>query len=210
MTHEPKKQVGKVAYAFETYSHLDRWASYYHQLSETLKLNPSSVLEVGVGDKVFGEFLKNNTDIQYKTVDIAEDLHPDVIGSVGAMPIADGSYDVAVAFEVLEHLPFETFEQNVRELLRVSKRHVIISVPHFGPPLKLNYKIPFLPEIKVACKVPYPRVHTFNGQHYWEIGKKGYPPRLIRSKLEGLASVLKDFVPYENQYHHFYVLEKRD
>ena len=60
-----------------------------------------------------------DTDISYKSVDVAEDLQPEVVGSVTKLPFPDKSFDVVVAFEVLEHLPFEKFEVAVSEISRV-------------------------------------------------------------------------------------------
>lgn len=202
------KQVDKEAYQFERYVGLDRWSSYYYQLREILAQDPKSVLEVGAGDHVVGNYLKGR-GITYTSADIAEDLSPDVVADVTNLPFPDGTFDLVCAFEVLEHLPFETFEPALRELQRVSKRDVIISLPHFGPPVKLYFKIPFLPEVRFAFKIPYPRKHVFNGQHYWEIGKRGYPPSRVRTILEKYYSLQKEFVPFENQYHHFFVLHKK-
>jgi len=105
-------------------------------------------------------------------------------------------------------LPFNQFEKALEELARVSDKNVIISVPHFGPPLKFMFKIPFLPEFRFALKIPFYREHFFNGEHYWELGKKNYPVSKILKILEKRFKVLKHFVPFENQYHHFFVLKK--
>jgi SAM-dependent methyltransferase len=205
----PDVQVDKSHYRFEKYCYPDRWASYYYQLRETFALNPQSILEIGAGDYVYKNYIVQNSHIMYKSIDIAEDLKPDIIGSIDNMPVPASSYDLVVAFEVLEHMPFEKFEKNISEIHRVSKKNAIISLPHFGPPLKLNFKLPFLPEIRFAWKIPYPRKHEFNGQHYWEIGKKGYSPNTVRKALEKYFAIKKEFIPYENQYHHFFVLEKK-
>lgn len=201
-----EKQVDKSAYTFTKYCYPERWASYYYQLREVIAQNPSSLLEVGGGDGVFREYIKTNTDIAYQNLDIAEDLNPDVVGSVEQIPLPDRSVDMVVAFQVLEHLPFEKFEQTLSELGRVSRGAVIISLPHFGPPITCSFKVPFLPEFRFAFKIPFPRKHTFNGQHYWEIGKRGYSAGRIRGIIRKHFSIKKEFVPFENQYHHFYVL----
>jgi len=110
---------------------------------------------------VFGDFIKNNTAVAYKSVDIAEDLKPDVVGSVLQLPFADKSFDVACAFEVLEHLPFEQFDKAVGELCRVARSHIVISVPHFGPMLSFSLKIPFIPQLRFAFKIPFSAKHNF-------------------------------------------------
>ncbi len=201
------KQVSREHYNFTKYSHVDRWVSYYHQLDEVLELKPTSILEIGVGDKVFGSYIKNNTNVEYKSVDIALDLQPDIFGPVTLLPVPDYSYDVVCAFEVLEHLLFEEFTIALEELKRVSRNYIIISLPHFGPPLQFLLKIPLLPKITFALKIPYYKSHKFNGEHYWEIGKKGYPLRTILSTLEKYGKVTKHFVPFESQYHHFFIIK---
>jgi ubiquinone/menaquinone biosynthesis C-methylase UbiE len=191
-------------YAFERYAFEGRFVSYYHQLKLVLGRQPLSVLEVGAGDRVFGEFIKHNTDIAYTSVDIAEDLNPDVIASVTALPFADNSYDVVCAFEVLEHLPFESFDIALRELVRVARTGVVLSLPHFGPMLSFTFKIPFLKEVRVAYKIPFPKKHVFNGQHYWEIGKKGYSASRIRKHIAHSGTIVENYVPWGSAYHHFY------
>ncbi|MEI6346110.1 MAG: class I SAM-dependent methyltransferase [bacterium] len=202
-----EKQVDKEHYTFKNYCYPDRWASYWYQLREVLSLAPKTMLEVGVGDGVLRDYVKQAKQITYTNIDVAEDLHPDTVGSILAMPFANKSFDLVCAFEVLEHLPFEQFEAALAEMARVSKGSVIFSVPHFGPAVKWKCKIPFLPELTFAFKVPFPMKHKFNDQHYWEIGKRGYSIGRIRGILHRRFQIVKEFVPFENQYHHFFVLQ---
>ncbi len=200
-------QTDRSHYRFEGYAFEGRFVSYYWQLKEMLALEPSSALEVGVGDRVFGNFIKDNTDVSYTSVDVAEDLHPDTIGSVLNLPFADKEFDVVCAFEVLEHLPFEQFDRALGELCRVARTHIVISMPHFGPMLSLSLKIPFIPQMRVAFKIPFPKRHVFNGQHHWEIGKRDYTTSRIRGKLSAHGSIVRDFIPFGNPYHHFFVIK---
>jgi ubiquinone/menaquinone biosynthesis C-methylase UbiE len=202
------KQVDRAHYDFSHYAHLGRFVSYYYQLKEVLKLKPESILEIGVGDRVFAAYVTNNTNIKYQSVDVAEDLTPDILGSVTQLPLPDNSFDVSVAFEVLEHLPFAQFDQSVSEMMRVAKSHVLISVPHFGPSIELWFKIPFLSRFKWAAKIPYHPAHDFNGEHYWEVGKKGTELPVVLEALKKHGRLIKHFVPFENQYHHFFILAK--
>lgn len=202
------KQVNKTAYQFSSYTYPGRFASYYRQLAEVITLNPEDVLEVGVGDGVFRDYLKNNTNIPYTSVDVAGDLNPDVVGDVTKLPFQNGAFDVVCAFEVLEHIPFKEFEKALTEISRVARSYVVISLPHFGPPIQFLLKIPFFRVVRFSLKIPFPRRHSFNGQHYWEIGKRGYSLMKIRSILKKYFTVEKEFVPFENQYHHFFVLVK--
>lgn len=203
------KQVDKDAYEFARYAHPGRFVSYYHQIDEVLKLSPEEVLEVGVGDGVFRDYLKNNTNIRYTSVDVANDLNPDVVGSVTELPFPDASFDVVCAFEVLEHLPFTEFERSLVELRRVARRAVVLSLPHFGPPVQVYIKIPLFSSLRISFKIPFAKKHIFNGQHYWEIGKKGYSLCRTRLIIRKYFVIEREFVPFENQYHHFFILRDK-
>jgi len=195
-------------YLFEKYVYLSRWISYWYQVKEVLTLRPRNCLVIGVGDAVVVDVLKKYID-EVKTLDIDEKLNPDFIASVEKMPLPEESFNVILCAEVLEHLPFEKFENSLNELRRVSKKYVALSLPHFGPPIKLSFKVPLFKEAKKALRIPFPIKHEFNGEHYWEIGKRGYPLSKIKSIIQKYFKIKKDFVPFENQYHHFFLLEKR-
>lgn len=202
-------QVNKEVYRFEKYNDLARFASYFYQLKCILVGSPNSILEIGTGSKFIESYLKDLPDIVYTSCDFAEDLKPDVVADVRNLPFKDSEFDVVCAFEVLEHLPFIDFDKSLSELARVSKGRVVISLPHFGPPIKLLIKLPFIQEIKLSFKIPFMKKHVFNGEHYWEIGKMGYSVDTIKSKLSKYFTVEDDFVPFENQYHHFFILNKK-
>lgn len=207
---EYEKQVDKNHYSFQKYFFPGRWMSYWYQTKEISgRADILSILDIGPGTNFMHDILKiHRPDISYKTLDIAEDLHPDIIGGVTAMPLADNSFDLVSAFQVLEHIQFSDVEKALLEMKRVSRQYVFISLPHFGPSIEIHLKIPFLKRLRFAYKVPYNPKHIFGGQHYWEIGKKGYSPRVIRGLIEKHFQILDDYVPFENQYHHFYILKK--
>lgn len=204
------KQVDKKHYKFRNYCYPDRWASYWYQLSEIFDTHPDSVLEIGAGDYVVRNYIVHNTDISYKTLDIAADLKPDIVGDITSIPTPDESFDTVVAFEVLEHIPFDTVPKALAELARVSKKHVLISVPHFGPMIKFQFKIPFLKELRCAYKIPFLKKHVFNGQHYWEIGKKDFSLRTVRAVLGEEFEIKNTYIPFDNSYHRFFILEKKN
>lgn len=203
------KQVNKSHYSFEKYFYLGRWVSYWHQTKEiSSRKDITKVLDIGPGTDFLSLNLKiNRQDIEYKTLDIADDIKPDFTGSVTNIPLPDNSFDAVCAFQVLEHINFSDFEKALQEMKRVSKKYVFISLPHFGPSFELQLKIPLIPRIKISSKIPWPRKHFFGGQHYWEIGKKGYSPKKIRSIIESNFNIIDEYVPFENQYHRFYILE---
>ncbi|MBU0580165.1 MAG: methyltransferase domain-containing protein [Candidatus Margulisbacteria bacterium] len=197
----------KEKYSFKNYVSLDRWVSYFHQINEVSKLNLENLLIIGKGDGIVGEILIKQRK-KVKTLDMDSDLKPDIVASVEKMPLDENSFDIILCAEVLEHLPFEKFEQCLFELKRATKKYVVLSLPHFGPPVKLSFKIPLIKEIKLAFKIPFLIKHKFNKEHYWEIGKRGYSTLKIRKIIKRYFKIQREFVPFENQYHHFYILEK--
>jgi len=198
-------QVSASAYNFLRYMRLPRWVSTHSQVREVLSRNPDSVLEVGKGLGVFAYLIKQ-AGVKYTSVDVASDLGPDVVASVTELPFSDNSFDIAVAFQVLEHMPYEDFTVSVQELVRVARRYVIISLPHYGPNLQLSWKIPGVRHMQLACRLPFPKKHEFDGQHFWEIGKKDYPLRRIVGDIQQYAELEHTFVLYENRAHRFFVL----
>ena len=194
-------------YKFSKYDYKDRWISYWHQIDEVLKLNPKTVLEIGIGNKTVSDYFKKQ-GLEVKTLDINKNLNPDFVADVLNMPLDNNSFDAILCAEILEHLPFDNFEKALLELKRVSRKYLVLSLPHFGPPIKFSFKIPFIKEIKIAFKITFPKKHEFHGEHYWEIGKKNYSSGKIRKIIKKHFRIEKEFIPFENQYHHFYILKK--
>lgn len=98
-----------------------------------------TVLEAGCGEGHISEFLyRAKAGVRVDAFDISERViaqarrdYPDIhfeTGSVYDIRRADNTYDLVVASEVLEHL--ERPEAALRELLRVSRKYVFLSVPH--------------------------------------------------------------------------------
>lgn len=176
-----EQQVDAAHYARGSYRSQDRWNSYWHQLSLVRSRNPRTVLEIGVGEGVVARELRYEGK-EVTTLDIAADLKPDVVGSVTNIPLPDTSCDLVLAAEILEHIRFEDVGTALRQIARVAKSNVIISVPHPGYVFSLEFKLPLLPRIILFTKLPFFwKHHTFDGQHYWELGKRGYS---IRSFLK--------------------------
>lgn len=91
------------------------------------------LLDVGCGDMPYKALISQRVD-QYETLDVKECVAGvNYIGSVEKMDmIQDGTYDSAVCFEVLEHVP-NPFEA-VNEINRILKKDgiLILSVPHLS------------------------------------------------------------------------------
>jgi predicted SAM-dependent methyltransferase len=212
-----KKQVNMEHYYVENYNTKKRFISYWHQINEITKLHPKNILEIGIGNSFVSDFLKNG-NYPILTLDVDTQLNPDIVASITNLPFADSSFDVIACYEVLEHLPFDLFDTCLKEMHRVCKTHAIISVPD----VNLAYPL-YLPQItNVAGRkinltqklIPIPRlkkpIHHFNGEHYWEIGKKSYPLSKIKSKIENAGfELINTYKVFEYTYHRFFILRKK-
>jgi 2-polyprenyl-3-methyl-5-hydroxy-6-metoxy-1,4-benzoquinol methylase len=104
-------------------------------------LSPSSFLDAGCGEGFLARDLSRRLpdlcitafDLSPVAVRLAAARAPHAhlaVASVLALPFAAHSFDVVGCFEVLEHLPGDLPEQALRELARVARRAVVVSVPH--------------------------------------------------------------------------------
>lgn len=179
--------------------------SYHQQITEVFAANPTNMLEVGIGNGTVTNYLRSN-GVKVTTLDFARDLNPDVEGSVTNLPFNDNAFDTVLCAEVLEHLPFNQFETALSELMRVASNRVILTLPHS----QLNFGISIIspPLIgDVSVNIPYPKKHIFDGEHHWEIGKKGYSLKSV-IKILGDKCILKaHYCLIKHPYIHFFILE---
>jgi ubiquinone/menaquinone biosynthesis C-methylase UbiE len=108
-------------------------------LARIADLAPETFLDAGCGEGFVAELLLQQMpgleltgfDFNPDAVEIAKTKNPDatfITASIFDLPFDDNSFDVVGCFEVLEHL---VEPQNaLKELTRVARKAVIISVPH--------------------------------------------------------------------------------
>jgi len=205
-----KPQVQPEHYCGENYLSKKRFISYWHQIHEISSRNPQSILEIGIGNGFVSNYLKH-IGYNITTIDIDRRLHPNIVGSVLNIPLQDESFDLVACFEVLEHIPYDKFAQALSELHRISRSYVILSVPDCTQVYPVYIHIPKLGALQIL--IPIPRLktpqHKFDGEHYWEIGKTGYPIKNIAEKIKNTGfEIIKTYRVFEIPYHRFFVLIK--
>ena len=194
-------------YKSAKYEHLDRWISYYRQIQEVLSLRPAELLEIGKGSGLVSTVLKSR-GLTVTSLDIDPDVKPDVVGSVLSLPFADKAFDVTLCAEVLEHLPFEDFPKALAEIRRVTRRAVVLSLPHWGWMFWIGLKLPLLPKLEAFWKLTGLLKHPPGGEHFWEIGKRGYPLRRISSAIEASGFRIRaTYLKPDSAYHRFFLLD---
>jgi SAM-dependent methyltransferase len=87
------------------------------------------VLDVGCGVKPYYPFFRDAAS-EYVGVDVVENPAADVHGSVEALPVPDGSFDVVLCTQVLEHTLDP--QQAVRELRRVTAKGGLVLASTHG------------------------------------------------------------------------------
>jgi len=201
-------------YYFKNYNSPERFVSYSYQIKLIEELNPQNILEIGIGNGIVSSYLKWR-GFNITTCDFDPELKPDYLADIRNLPFEKKSFDVIAVYEVLEHLPFEDFDRILEELYKISKKNIIISLPvssmYFKIIVESNiFRIIFKnTTFNLFFSIPqFFRKHVFNGEHYWEMGKKDYSYSKIKKHLQTKFRIIKEFRPEFNSYHYFFVLEK--
>jgi ubiquinone/menaquinone biosynthesis C-methylase UbiE len=214
MAKKFKVQVKKEQY-FDKYDDLPRFISYFYQIDSVRKLAGKKVLEIGIGNKTVSNYLRQQ-GIKTDTCDFDKRLAPDFIADVRDLPMEDESYDLVMACEILEHIPWKDVDKALKEIARVSSKNAVISIPYSSASFEFMLTFPLIrnllkkPFIGLFFRIPYFFLGMkFEGEHYWEIGRKGYPIRKVRVALRKHFKILEERRPPMNPYHQFFLLEKR-
>jgi len=205
-----KPQVKPNHYFVNSYDSKGRFISYWYQINEIIKLNPEKVLEIGIGNGFVSKYLKERK-VNISTLDVDKRLNPDMVGSVLNIPFSDESFDVVACYEVLEHIEYKNINKALSEIFRVSKSYAILSLPDAGRVYRVYLQIPKIGVFKRLISLPRLKnpIHKFDGEHYWEIGKAGYPLGKITKDIERAGFIIKKTCRvFENPYHRFFILKK--
>ncbi|MBI4139474.1 methyltransferase domain-containing protein [Candidatus Woesearchaeota archaeon] len=209
-------QVSREHYFSQKYNSLDRFQSYFYQIDSIIQTKPKKILEIGIGSGIVSTYLKS-IGFYVKTCDIDHALNPDIVGDIRDLPFSDYSFDTVVSFEVLEHIPFSDVPSALKELARVTKRFVIVSIPFSTVffALLLRWSLPFTSRT-ISCLFKIPRVFNIikfdgikNKEHYWEMGTRGYSYKKISTAIKKSFNIRREFYSPTNPNHHFFVLEKK-
>jgi len=106
--------------------------------ADILPPDVGSILDVGAGNGAFLSVLESrNSQITLQGIERSQTaIHrsvcsaPITCASADALPFDDETFEAVCALEVIEHLPHLIFETAIREMERVARRYIVISVPY--------------------------------------------------------------------------------
>jgi hypothetical protein len=133
------------------YDDPEKWGRAYHRINldrakliaEAVPRDAEKILDLGAGDGLVFNTLREagHDPVAFDISHIAlKCIQGDklVQGTASNLPFSSNSFDLILACEVLEHIPYITFKAVLDEILRISKRYVLITVP-YKEKLELNY-----------------------------------------------------------------------
>lgn len=216
MEHEPF-QNEDVDYQSSTYLSKSRWISYWYQINEAHQTSTgASVLEIGPGNNLVTNVLRGMGH-QVKTADVDEKTKPDYLTDIRHLSdTVREQFDTVLCCEILEHIPFKDFVIVLRDLLKVSRTHLVVTLPYttkgtFTPYFVIKF-LPYMKPISWLHIFPlftHAHLPTHPHGHQWEIGKQDYPLKKIQACFKAAGwSIKKQYPIFENPYHYLFVCEK--
>lgn len=203
----------KKPYYAADYDDLIRFITYYHQIDLIRRLGVREILEVGCGNQTVSAYLSGH-GVKVITCDVDADLKPDVVGDIRQLPFEAESFEAAAAFEVLEHLPWEQVDAALKELHRVSRHYVLLSVPYLPLYFEMVVRFPWLrqmtgrPYLDLFVGLPVSCFRRCSPSHHWELGLPGYSLGRFRRKLMSFFRIEQEVRPVLHPLHRLFVLTK--
>ncbi|HDZ62068.1 MAG TPA: class I SAM-dependent methyltransferase [Nitrospirae bacterium] len=202
-------------YHNKNYLTFERLQAYLEQYKLIEGGSDSSILEIGKGAGFF-ENLVNSIGYHYVSIDYDNDTKPDIVSDVMKLSLPDASFDYVYCCQVLEHLPFDKFEQAISELCRVGRKKIILSIPDNRKFFRFTLHIPKI-KFKKVISLPLSGKDISiedHGQHHWEIGSSRFKNCVDENNILDIlykASSVKaidHYRFYERPYQHFFVLTR--
>jgi hypothetical protein len=187
----------------------DQWITHHWSIRGVLERGLESVLEIGVSGKVVSTVLRD-AQVRLTTFDSDANREPDYVGSVNDMPFPENAFDGILCTEVLHLMPWEQTQQAIRELHRVSRRFVFVTVPHFTLSWNVLFAVPLLRKLELRLRLPFPLPNRVKNGRYWECGRLGYPVSKLRKEFEKAGFLIVSEKRPQTQYAScFFVLQKK-
>ncbi|QVL49809.1 MAG: methyltransferase domain-containing protein [Thiocapsa sp.] len=185
---------------------LQHWEFYWFQqkLMEGLSRNEKdeSILEIGVGSGFAANYCRSK-GFHVSTLDIDPEKKPDIVANAVDFDFQE-KYDHLMAFEIMEHMPYQEFEKIVRKIPLFIKRYAFISLPRNEISLfNFNLKIPRLPVLNWDWRILSGKIRT--EAHHWELDHGNTTTERVESLFDDVG--LKIEKQLAHRYIRFYALQ---
>lgn len=109
----------------------------HERIKVTASMIPGDVktlLDVGCGNGLFLNYVLNNNNLKLLGIDASSAalkyVKTDKLkGNISDLPLESNCFDIVSSLEVIEHLNVDEYTLGLKELARVSKKYILISVP---------------------------------------------------------------------------------
>ncbi len=129
-----------------------------------------NILEIGIGTSLLADLLRRR-NWKVKTLDIDEDKNPDFCESASEVDYSTENIDIALAFEVFEHMPFTTFEKVIERLGESKVGGVYFSLS-WNEYRLIDFKLS-LPSIhEIHFRIPISSGKISTSTHFWELANR--------------------------------------
>lgn len=165
---------------------------------------------MGVGSGVLSSYLRDRLHLAVTTFDFDSTLQPDIVGDVRQLAgcCGEGCADAVVAFQVLEHLPFDQFETALGQMAAAARDAVIISLPYYGWDASLRARFWKRQWAFGFRWSKYPR-WEFDGEHHWEIATRGHSLKTVRGVIRRVLKIERDYFCPDYPYHYFFECRRK-
>lgn len=219
MEKEKNQDRNKNKYFIKSYLNPKRWSSYSEIIRFVLEINPSKILEIGIGNGLIIYILKK-MGYYTKGLDIDNSLNPDYIIDIREVNILNFKYifDLIIASEVFEHIKYSEFLMALNNLSLISK-YMILSLPYTNEnayKFFLDFDIPLSTKHSISLKLLFKLFlkkssKALNKEHFWEIGIKSYNLRKVKRDIKKNGwIIIKSSLNRQNPYHYFIVLKSNN
>jgi hypothetical protein len=204
--------------AWRTQLNLSNFVNTYYQYRDLRRCGDvKTILIVGPGQGLDTAVLRW-VGHQVTTLDIDDAFEPDVVASVHDLSMFSAAqFDVVIASHVLEHMAEPYLDPALRELARVG-RFVLVYLPAHGRHLQVRVK-PGFRDLDLSLTVDlfnYFRrpngvdPHYCAGQHFWEVGMRGYRVRDLSRRFSVVFDVLDSYRNRDWNMSYNFVLRSRE
>lgn len=198
--------------------HLSNFINSYYQFRDVKHWvgEKGRILIIGPGVGLDAVILRWR-GYEVTTFDIDDTFEPDVQGSCHDMPMfSDKEFDAVIASHVLEHLPISFLDLALAEISRIATV-AIVYLPVAGKHAQLKAH-PKIMEKELNIIVDFykfwerpsgTQLKYTDGQHYWEVGYRGFRLGDIKERFKPFFQILdvyrnSDWIPSLN-----FVLESK-